>query len=211
MKSEKRNGFWLMTGGLLLMAAALLLACWNIWADHRAASSAAAILLDLPSELFVVEDRADAPAAVEPTQEFEIPDYLLDPTMEMPVTVIDGREFVGVIQIPFLKLELPVLSQWSDADSKIAPCRYRGTAYQNDLIIAGHNYKSCFKNLKNVPVGEQVLLTDMDGNVFAYTVSALEVIGGSDVEGMESGEWDLTLFTCTYGGQSRVALRCEKV
>lgn len=199
-----------MTGGLLLMAAALLLACCNIWADHRAASSAAAILLDMPDELFAAEERAEAPAAAEPTLEVEIPDYQLDPTMEMPVTVIDGREFVGVIQIPFLALELPVLSEWSDANSKIAPCRYRGTAYQNDLIIAGHNYKSCFKNLKNVPVGEQVLLTDMDGNVFSYTVSALEVIGGSDVESMESGDWDLTLFTCTYGGQSRIALRCEK-
>lgn len=197
-----------MTGGLLLMAAALLLACCNIWADHRAASSAAAILLDMPDELFAAEERAEAPAAAEPTLEVEIPDYQLDPTMEMPVTVIDGREFVGVIQIPFLALELPVLSEWSDANSKIAPCRYRGTAYQNDLIIAGHNYKSCFKNLKNVPVGAQVLLTDMDGNVFSYTVSALEVIGGSDVESMESGDWDLTLFTCTYGGQSRVAVRC---
>lgn len=191
-----------------MIAAALLLACCNIWADHRAASSAAAILLDMPDELFTMEDRADTPAAVQPMQEVEIPDYLLDPEMEMPVTVIDGREFVGVLQIPFLELELPVLSQWSDANSKIAPCRYRGSAYQNDLIIAGHNYRSCFKNLKNVPVGAQVLLTDMDGNEFCYAVSGLEVIDGNDVETMESGDWDLTLFTCTYGGQSRIAVRC---
>jgi sortase A len=25
---------------------------------------------------------------------------------------------------------------------------------------------------------------------------------------MESGDWDLTLFTCTTGGQSRITVRC---
>jgi sortase A len=31
------------------------------------------------------------------------------------------------------------------------------------------------------------------------------------VEEMESDEWDLTLFTCTIGGKSRVTIRCERV
>jgi len=26
---------------------------------------------------------------------------------------------------------------------------------------------------------------------------------------MAAGEWDLTLFTCNYSGQSRVTVRCE--
>ena len=38
---------------------------------------------------------------------------------------------------------------------------------------------------------------------------ARETLNPTDIEGMESGNWDLTLFTCTVGGQSRVTIRFE--
>ncbi len=31
------------------------------------------------------------------------------------------------------------------------------------------------------------------------------------MEEMESGDWDLTLFTCTIGGACRVTVRCQQV
>ena len=36
-----------------------------------------------------------------------------------------------------------------------------------------------------------------------------ETLNPTDIEGMESGNWDFTLFTCTVGGQSRVTIRFE--
>jgi len=42
-----------------------------------------------------------------------------------------------------------------------------------------------------------------------YTVSGVETLGGKDVAGMNAGDWDLTLFTCTYGGAGRVVVRCR--
>ena len=30
-----------------------------------------------------------------------------------------------------------------------------------------------------------------------------------DVEGMLSGDWPLSLYTCTFGGQSRLTVRCD--
>ena len=53
-------------------------------------------------------------------------------------------------------------------------------------------------------------LTDMDGNVFSYEVSSLETLSPYAVSDMTSGDWDLTLFTCTVGGQSRLAIRCDQ-
>ena len=94
---------------------------------------------------------------------------------------------------------------------KIAPCRYTGSAYQDDLIIAAHNYNSHFGNLKNLREGDTATLTDMDGNVFTYEMAELEILQPTDIEGMDSGEWDLTLFTCTIGGSSRVTARFERV
>ena len=51
----------------------------------------------------------------------------------------------------------------------------------------------------------------MDGNLFSYQVAELEELPGNAVEDMESGIWDLTLFTCTYGGRSRITVRCDEI
>ena len=59
--------------------------------------------------------------------------------------------------------------------------------------------------------GDEVRFIDLDGNIWNYVVSGTEVIAGYDVERMKSGDWDLTLFTCTYGGENRYTLRCTMV
>ena len=116
-----------------------------------------------------------------------------------------------MLKIPAFGLELPVLSQWSYPNLRIAPCRYQGSAYTDDLVIAAHNYTSHFGNLKNLQEGDTVILTDMDDNVFTYKVALRETLMPTAVEEMSSGDWDLTLFTCTLGGSYRVTVRCERV
>ena len=103
------------------------------------------------------------------------------------------------------------MSQWSYSRLKVAPCRYAGSLYRGDMIIAAHNYKRHFGLLKTVPPGETVIFTDVDGRVFSYAVADMEILPGTAVAEMESGEWDLTLFTCTKGGRTRITLRCNVV
>ena len=193
---KHNTGKLLMTIGLLLLAAALLLSGYNLWDESRAERSAVAAAEQLRQEPAVTPEEGERPL------------YELYPEMEMPTVEIDGRLYLGRVTIPAIGLDLPVLSQWSSANGKVAPCRYQGSAYTGDLIIAGHNYRSHFGALKQVGVGEAVLFTDVDGNAFHYTVAAMEVLDGTAVEEMEAGEWDLSLFTCTYGGQTRLTLRC---
>lgn len=57
-------------------------------------------------------------------------------------------------------------------------------------------------------VGAEVRFTDVAGQTFRYTVVGQERIDGYDVEGMQAGDWDLTLFTCTWSRVSRVTVRC---
>ncbi len=144
-------------------------------------------------------------------QEGEIPDYILNPDMEMPVETIDGRDFIGTLEIPSLNLNLPIISQWSYGNLRVAPCRYDGSAYKNDMILAAHNYPSHFGNLKYLKEGEYVIFTDADGNKFTYTAVVRETLMPTAVNEMlskEEDDWDLTLFTCTVGGRSRVVVRC---
>ena len=136
--------------------------------------------------------------------------YLVDPDIEMPTIDIGDRDCVGYVEIPALGLSLPVLSEWSYPNLKVAPCRYKGSIYLDDMIIAAHNYRTHFGTLESLEPGTQVIFTDTDGNRFEYEVSQLELLNGTDVEKMEEGDWDLTLFTCTVGGRQRVTVRCTR-
>lgn len=144
----------------------------------------------------------------ESLEEAYIPDYILNPEMDMPEEEVDGQEYIGVLKIPVLSLELPIISEWSYPSLRIAPCRYAGSAYLNNMVIAAHNYYSHFGYLKNLSQGDEITFTDMDGNFFRYEVAALETLSPFAIEEMTSGDWDLTLFTCTVGGQYRVTVRC---
>lgn len=106
--------------------------------------------------------------------------------------------------------ELPVISSWDYPGLRVAPCRYTGSAYTDDLVIAAHNYASHFGRLRELSQGDSIRFTDTDGNVFDYVVSELEILEPYAVSQMTEGDWDLTLFTCTPGGQHRVTLRCNR-
>lgn len=196
-KTIYKFGIVFMICGALLILAALTLIAYNIWDEHRAALLVADTL-----KKFELSDAAD---------EQMIPDYIIDPSIDMPTECIDGREYIGVLSIPALGLDLPIMAEWSYSNLKNAPCRYDGSVYLDNMIIAGHNYKSHFSALKNLSIGERILFTDNDGNKFEYAVKMIETLQPTDIEAMCSGEWDLTLFTCTYGGKSRVTVRCTRL
>ena len=93
---------------------------------------------------------------------------------------------------------------------KLAPCRYAGSAYQGNLVIAAHNYKTHFRKIRTLSEGSEVRFTDAAGNVFVYHVAVVEALAAQNVEDMISGEWPLSLFTCTADGKNRVTVRCEQ-
>jgi len=130
---------------------------------------------------------------------------------EMTVVEIDGDGYIGYLSIPALDINLPVMSQWDYERMKTAPCRYYGSTKTDDLVIAAHNYFCHFGKISELKPGDKISFTDMDGTVTDYKVDVIDILSPAAVEEMTNGEYDLTLFTCTYGAQSRVAVRCIKV
>lgn len=202
---KKKPGVCLMVGGLLLIAAAFLLTGYNLWDDWRANQAAEKVMEQMPTPAEMSEL-----SSLDPDEQ-KIPDYILNPDMEMPTVEIDGHDYIGTLEIPTLQLSLPVMSDWSYPRLKISPCRYAGTAYKNGFVIAGHNYRRHFGPLSRLAVGDQVTFTDVDGNAFCYQVTEVQVLNPTAIEEMVSDDWDLSLFTCTLGGQTRLTVRCEKV
>lgn len=232
-RTSKKNskGFLFIAIGVLLIAAALSLTAYNIYDNQRAGKSVKqvlkkmedSVLSETSEKLFsdtAVSDYEPTLSDDEPTVSDEssyqfsvdpivIPDYILNPNMEMPTNTIDGIDYIGVLRIPALELELPIISNWSYSNLKTAPCRYSGSAYQNNLIICGHDYTSHFGHLKFLGEGDIATFTDIDGNIFTYGMADIEILQPTAIEEMESGGGDLTLFTCTVGGQSRLTVRFE--
>lgn len=181
--------------GALLIAAALALTWYNMVLDNRAKKEANSVLQQLgqyPNDMY----------------EGMTPDYILNPEMDMPTIEIDGYKYIGTLSVPSLGIELPVMESWDYTRMRIAPCRYGGSAYLNNMIICGHNYVSHLGKLRRLQIGDAVLFTDADGNKFVYKAQKIETLSERAVEEMQSGEWDLTVFTCTIGGRARIAVRC---
>lgn len=128
----------------------------------------------------------------------------------MSQTSIGGYEYIGYLSIPALNRELPVMAEWSYPRLRISPCRFSGSIETNDLVIMAHNYSRHFGQISSLQSGDLVVFTDVNGVASIYEVAEVDTLNPTAVEEMTSREWPLTLFTCTYGGQSRITVRCVK-
>ena len=200
MKSKAKIFTWI---GKVCLLSALLLHLYNIYDNMNQDQNQKQILEQYIQETNHQQD----------TSFIQIPDYQLNPEMEMPEVSLPGLEeagCIGIIEIPSINIKLPVLSTWSYSLLKKAPCRYTGSIYLDNMVIAAHNSDAHFKKISNLQEGDIVTFTDAVGNVFTYTVAGIELLQPDEVDNMTNGQWPLTLFTCTYGGASRVTVRCEK-
>ena len=208
MKTKIRE--WASPVCIVLGAILIALSVWTTIQDERAEAYAGE-----RSEYINAEAArliSDSVAVYEDYSDCEVvPDYVLDPGREMPSVEIDGTSVIGQVSVPSVGIELPVCAEWDLTDAKSAPCRYVGSVYDDTMIIAGHSYKAHFRGLYDVKTGADVTFTDMDGNTFQYRVSKVETLDEYDHDGLLSGDWDMTLFTCTSDSRHRVTVRCDLI
>lgn len=190
--SPKRKGLFLMAIGGSAILLAIGLFGYNALTENIAAQTSHQALMQLQS----IEG---ALSTDEPKNS------------EMAEVVIDGESYIGQLNIRELDLRLPVMSQWSYPGLQKAPCRYSGTLEKNDLVLLAHNYKSHFGYLHKLNIGSTIEFQDVNGNIQTYEVATVETVSPTDIEKVTSGEYALTLFTCTYGGQYRTMVGCNAV
>ena len=201
---KKLGVICMILGGVLLLGAAALM----LFNENQAAQAEQAVQSVLPVlQEQIAEERADG---TEPPV-LDIPEELLTAEdIEMEEMEIDGYAYIGFLSIPALELELPIMSDWSYPQLKIAPCRYSGTLRGGDLVLMAHNYARHFGGLSELTEGESVFFTDAAGTIHSFVVAAVDVLSPTAVEEMTAGDFDLTLFTCTYGGKTRLTVYCGK-
>ncbi len=199
---KKRRGSILIAIGMLLILGALGFAGYNVLDARRAAEDADVVQTKLAQQIEQNKKEKKAPLpGQQPLGE------------EMAVEEIDGRRYIGTIEIPALKKKLPVLEDWSYENLKISPCRYSGSYYTDDMVLCAHNYSSHFNGLRWIDPGEEVVFTTVDGVEYHYVITYRETLFPTEVDRLLSAEndCDLTLFTCYIGGRTRCVVRCVRV
>ena len=205
---KQKIGKICMVLGARLILASLGLLAYNKWDAARADKAAQTALGELEDTLTrTIEEKNKADDVVLQPE--------LDPDQPMTEVELDGWNYIGYLSIPSIGLNLPVMSEWSYAGLKIAPGRYSGSTYADNMVVCAHNYAKHFSPIKWLAEGAEVYFTDMDGMRWSYDVSAVETIQPTQIEKMtekteDSENWDLTLFTCTTGGSARCAVRCVR-
>lgn len=167
-EKKQQKGKVLMGLGLLFLAAAFVLAFRLIREERNADAASQSVLVQmeasaspavtplftpLPSASPVLSQSSAATATLAPSAPVRAL-FEINPDMEMPITLIESNEYIGILDLLALGLSLPVMSDWSYPQLKIAPCRYKGSAYTGDLIISAHNYERNFGHLISMMIGD---------------------------------------------------------
>ena len=192
--------------GVLCILSAIGFIAYNQWEDKNAEKIAQDILVDVQS---IIDETL--PEQTLPDETIVLPDDVENIPVEMATVKVGGYDCIGILSVPVLNLELPVLTDWSYAKLKKAPCHYYGSYFEKDFVIAAHNYQSHFGRLSELQAGDIVIFTDTSGTDHYYKVVLLETLPATATEEMITSGFDLSLYTCTPGGANRVTVRCSAI
>lgn len=132
----------------------------------------------------------------------------------------DGTVYytIGVINIPSINVNYPILSTYSDALLKIAPCKFHGPNPNEvgNLCIAGHNYRNSkfFSKVLNMELGDIIEITDLSGTTVQYAVYDTFIVNPDQLEctsQLTGGKKEVTLITCTNDNKQRYIVKAREV
>lgn len=127
-------------------------------------------------------------------------------------------DIVGIIQIPKIELEYPILSETSDELLKISVCKFWGPNPNEvgNLCIAGHNYTNtrAFSQAYKLQKGDIIEIKDLSGKVVKYEVYTQYVVKSNDTtptSQITHGKKEVTLITCTNGIKERRIIKALEI
>ena len=211
----RKAGIGLIILGLLLLFGSAGLLIYNQREDALAGKSAGEQLNRLVEEIRAQKGEQEPSTATAEEEEALVEELTPTPTEAEPGIVmdeiqVDGKGYIGYISFPTLELDLPVMSQWTVEKLYTSPCHYFGSVKEGNLVIMAHNYSRHFGRITELKNGDPVYFINAFGEPFFYQVEFQEILPSNCIPQLTSGEFDLTLFTCTYGGANRITVRCNE-
>ena len=138
-----------------------------------------------------------------------------------PITEIDeqiqGHKVVGIIKIPKIELEYPILETTSKETLSLSITKFWGNQINEigNVTLAGHNNLNgtMFGKTKKLEVGDVIELTDIQNVTLKYKVFKIYVIDPNDISCIlpeQEGTREVTLITCTNGNKNRLIVKARE-
>ena len=185
-----RSAKALILAGILLIASSLGILLSDRLLAKKAEKDASAILEQLDSML--------------PQRTAGVPDSYR--ALQMPALQIKEQDIIAILEIPAYGVRLPVCSSWEQGRG--IPRRFSGSTYDRSLIIGGTDHPEQFQCFDRIDQGETVMVTDMTGAEFTYTVAEIRRSASADSEVLLDENFDLTLFTRDAYTMDYLLVRC---
>ena len=179
--------------GICLLAIALLVMLAWQWGILDA---------QVKAEIYVATIRQATPQT-----QGAIPEIRRDNTMAR--LSLDGRDFVGILEMPGYDLALPVGADWGESGKY--PCCFFGSVYDRTLQIGATTQKGQFDFYREISVGDSVYFTDLEGNRFGYTVTQIDYESRFSQATSPREERDLTLFLKNVFGFEYIVISCDVI
>lgn len=193
--------------GAVLMAVALVAAAYNGYEALRAKCHVQKLMPQVLEQIALRQDQQDVQI---PGGVLWVPDsYDGKENAPMPVVTVDGKACIGYLTVPRLNVQLPVLSQWSQENEKIAPSRCDGSVGSRDLAIVAENFRAHFGILDQLQPGDRIMFTDMNGITTVYDVAVIDRVTPTDVQQLLDEPFDLALLTRQRNGNTWIAVYCD--
>ncbi|NWN98490.1 MAG: class D sortase, partial [Bacillus sp. (in: Bacteria)] len=108
-------------------------------------------------------------------------------------------ETIGILKIPKLKKELPIIEGTDEEELEKGVGHYTGTAYplQNDQIVLSGHRDTVFRNFGELETGD-TFIVELEYGKFKYEIYEMDIVPADDTTVIRSTAPDeiLTVTTC---------------
>ena len=144
-------------------------------------------------------------------------EHIKEETVEEMQVEYKGYKVVGMINIPKINLEYPILEKTTNETMKLSITKFWGNGVNKigNLSLAGHNNYdgTMFGKTKQLEIGDTIELTDMKQVTKTYTIYEKFITDPNDISIIEVdvfGTREVTLITCSNGNKERLIIKARE-
>lgn len=130
---------------------------------------------------------------------------------------IEGHKVIGIIRIPKINLEYPILETTSNETLNLSITKFWGDKINEIgcVTLAGHNNLNgtMFGKTKKLEIGDVIELTDIQNITLKYKVFKKYITDPNDISVILPEQEDVrevTLITCTNGNKNRLIIKARQ-
>lgn len=131
---------------------------------------------------------------------------------------MQGYKVVGIIKIPKIELEYPILEKTTIDSLNVSITKFWGNELNEigNVALAGHNNLNgaMFGKTKKLEVGDIIEITDIQNITLKYQIFKKYITDPNDISCIkpeEEGTREITLITCTNGRSNRLIIKAREI